>query len=439
MAWLNPAALWALALVAGPIVVHLLRRRRAPRVQFPSLRFIRPSPATSVRLRPPADWLLLLLRCATVALASCAIAQPLLLTPSRLAAWNARFARAAVVDTSESMRAVGAAGASAEAELQDASAGSRIDTPDLADGLARAVAWLEKAPPARQEIVLVSDFQAGSLDAADLNVVPSYVGLKLVALGSLPSNRLVEGAESLGAPGHPARRIESELSTSNTRAIFTSTNQVRSPGLRIVAGENRTADVETMHRALAEAGSAAPSSEQPLVVRFAGANAVRGVQDGDWKPWMLQTILRLGADDALLRVARTITMEPPSGVDGGIVVLRGGRGQALVQASAHRGDLVLDTSADVSTYFAAALVRAVLSARHGSLAKPEDEVRQIDRGALSAWARPAVDVPSGAWRRAETSDARWCWLAVLMLLALEQWVRRGARPSEQMEHRDAAA
>src|SRR5512145_555978 len=138
MAWLNPAALWALALVAGPIVVHLLRRRRAPRVEFPSLRFIRPSTATSVRLRPPADWLLLLLRCATVALASCAIAQPLLLTRSRLAAWNARFARVAVVDTSESMRAAGTAGASAEAELQDASAGWRIDTPDLADGLARA-------------------------------------------------------------------------------------------------------------------------------------------------------------------------------------------------------------------------------------------------------------------------------------------------------------
>ena len=100
IAWLNPGALVGLAVLAGPVLVHLLLRHRAARILFPSLRFVRASRTAAVRLRPPSDWLLLALRLATLGLAVLALAQPLLLAPARVAAWNARLARAVVVDVS---------------------------------------------------------------------------------------------------------------------------------------------------------------------------------------------------------------------------------------------------------------------------------------------------------------------------------------------------
>ncbi len=93
-----------MTLAAVPIAVHMLRMRRSKRVAFPSVRFVRPSQTASVRLRAPSDLRLLALRVTIVALAGLACAQPLWITPAREAAWNARIARAIVVDASESMR-----------------------------------------------------------------------------------------------------------------------------------------------------------------------------------------------------------------------------------------------------------------------------------------------------------------------------------------------
>ena len=47
--WLAPLALFGLIAIAGPIVVHLLRRQRAKRIQFPSIRTARAD-----RCRPAA-------------------------------------------------------------------------------------------------------------------------------------------------------------------------------------------------------------------------------------------------------------------------------------------------------------------------------------------------------------------------------------------------
>ena len=113
IAWLNPGAWVGLAVLAGPVLVHLLLRHRAARILFPSLRFVRASRTAAVRLRPPSDLLLLALRLATLGLAVVALAQPLLLAPARVAAWNARLARAVVVDVSDSMKPLMASAARA--------------------------------------------------------------------------------------------------------------------------------------------------------------------------------------------------------------------------------------------------------------------------------------------------------------------------------------
>ena len=66
--WTNPAALWALVVSAAPVIIHLLRRHRAARIPFPSLRFVRPAETSAVRLRRPSDSWLLVLRVAILAL-----------------------------------------------------------------------------------------------------------------------------------------------------------------------------------------------------------------------------------------------------------------------------------------------------------------------------------------------------------------------------------
>ncbi len=120
--WLNPGALWALPLAALPVVIHLLRTHHAKRVAFPSLRFVQPSRTAAVRMRLPSDVLLMLVRVAVVALGVGALAGPIVLSETRVAAWNSRTARAVVVDVSDSMRAADGSGVAPEAAAAEAAA-----------------------------------------------------------------------------------------------------------------------------------------------------------------------------------------------------------------------------------------------------------------------------------------------------------------------------
>ena len=134
--WLNPSALWALPLAALPVVIHLLRTHQAKRVPFPSLRFVQPSRTAAVRMRLPSDVLLMMVRVAVVALGVGALAGPIVLSETRVAAWNSRTARAVLVDVSDSMRAADGSGVAPEAaaaeaaaaELSTATYGRRIET-----------------------------------------------------------------------------------------------------------------------------------------------------------------------------------------------------------------------------------------------------------------------------------------------------------------------
>ena len=73
--WLSPAAFLGLALIAVPIVIHLLVRQQGRRVDYPSLRFLRSSRLAAFRRRNIQDALLLICRvtiihtCAAVSLA----------------------------------------------------------------------------------------------------------------------------------------------------------------------------------------------------------------------------------------------------------------------------------------------------------------------------------------------------------------------------------
>lgn len=165
---------WAWLLAACgvlPILVHLLARTRSRRVAFPSLRFLEATPLSAVTRRTLQDWPLLLVRIAVVLSAVAALATPVFITPAREAAWASRAARAVVLDDSA---------APPEDELRSAAVGATFARSRVRDAIADAARWLADQRPAHREIVVLSAFKRGAVDAADFVGVPPEVGIRLV-------------------------------------------------------------------------------------------------------------------------------------------------------------------------------------------------------------------------------------------------------------------
>src|ERR687889_1117803 len=76
MWFLNPFFLLGLAALAAPVLVHLVRRTRARRVEFPALFFVRQVPQRTIRRRTLRDLLLLALRCLALLLIVFAFTRP---------------------------------------------------------------------------------------------------------------------------------------------------------------------------------------------------------------------------------------------------------------------------------------------------------------------------------------------------------------------------
>ena len=76
MSFLNPFFLLGLAALAAPVLVHLVRRTRARRVEFPALFFVRQVPQRTIRRRTLRDLLLLALRCLALLLVVFAFTRP---------------------------------------------------------------------------------------------------------------------------------------------------------------------------------------------------------------------------------------------------------------------------------------------------------------------------------------------------------------------------
>jgi hypothetical protein len=407
IAWQNPGALVALVALVAPLVVHLLQKRRAARVPFPSDRFVRPSVTGAVRLRLPSDLALLMLRLAIVAMAVCAWAQPVIVSRERMRAWNARVSRAVVVDVSDSMRRAAAAAASAaDVELRSASHAFRIESADLIGGLHRAAAGLADAPPARREIVVISDFQRGMLEARALAGLHASVGIRFVRVGDPVNVRHASGPPLLARDGR-AQRADITVQRDRTSVAFVEVAP-QQDGLQLAGATDVQRDV--LLSAVASTGAPAPSPEQPLVVAFGrpeGSNAGRAKRFE--QPWMLETALRLRRDPDLAGAAA----DSPS-----------------LRFEASADALVVDVSADPDSFVAAAAVRGVLSAQQGSPASTyaEDEVLAMTDEELRAWSRHAPDVAPDVWRHARQSDARWVWAIVLLLLGAETLVRARGLP-----------
>ena len=216
MLWLNPFALFALALVAAPILIHILIRRRAEPFPFPTLRFLQPTRLAAIRRHVLEDIALLAVRIALLAATVAALAGPLFVTAARRQAWDRRIVRAVVVDDSNADLNVarpfegrdrGAKSPAPQANSLAPHLQNTFEATSLTDGIRRAILWLDTAPPARRELVVASVFPIGSIAQADLSVIPDDIGVRFERTGTLPGTRTVAAGRLLTSGGVRAREV----------------------------------------------------------------------------------------------------------------------------------------------------------------------------------------------------------------------------------------
>ena len=107
MSFLTPLFFLGVAALAAPVLVHLVRRTRARRVQFPALVFVRQVPQRTIRRRTLHSLLLLLLRCLAILLIVIAFTRPFFSGGSAAKDNTAAGATVILIDNSLSMRREG--------------------------------------------------------------------------------------------------------------------------------------------------------------------------------------------------------------------------------------------------------------------------------------------------------------------------------------------
>jgi Aerotolerance regulator N-terminal len=412
MTWLAPGAFAALVLLAGPVIVHMLARRNARRLVFPATHLVKATQAAAIKLRQPSDLGLLLLRLAIVAAAVLAAAQPLVMTPWRLARWNARATRAVVVDTSRSVPDPGVAARLADQQMRNVFAAHRFDAPDLADGIDRAVRWLRAASPSRREIVIVSDFQRGSIDDATVKQVPAEVGVRVVRAGVLPATRRVTLPSVAGWRGG-VWQATATIDAAGSRVSWVRGGTAPAlPWISVTAAPADAAAADRALRAATSPGVSAGDASRRIIVRFAGAPPIAPPTQPVTREWIASAAL----SDAIRGVEPAVTVSERDGV------------------------MVVDAPIAASAFEAPAIVRAaILAVRPAAIADAEAEVATLTDEDLARWRREAAPVTTSAIPLDGESDARWLWAIALMLLAVEAWLRRVPRhTAEQEAHADAA-
>jgi hypothetical protein len=321
------------------------------------------------------------------------------------------------VDTSRSVPVTPEIARLAGQELQGF-ASAKFATPDVRDGLRRATEWLAHMPPARREIVIVSDFQRGAIDAESLAQVPTAVGLRFIRAG-VPSTPAELPAITgwRGGAWQPGMTVRGDVVDVTYAARPSDTDSAdRTRPLSFVTTRQAADDADAASAALTGAasfGTAAEGSHRAVVV-FAGAPAEVGEQPLS-TPWMLAAALDLRQSALLRETGAGVTLAEKDGV------------------------LVVHTGVRAGAAAAPGVLRAVMLAlRPPAIADPEFETATIPDGELSAWRREPGLAVRGDSLVSDGLEARWLWAAALVLLGIETWIRRRQAPAAQEAHADAA-
>ena len=449
MIWQNPWAWTGLAFLALPVLIHLLGRGHAPRRVFPSLRFLPPSRSLPTRRKRVRDPLLLALRLGILSAAVFALTQPLLVTGKRLRDSARGIARVIIVDTSASMRRASRDGSPALAAVRrdaqrtagEAQTSIVMETATPRRALAGAVAWLSRQHR-RAELVIVSDFQAGTIEARDLMTVPRDIGIVLSRVDVAPAT--VEVATQAGDVDHVARVTASGTSTDVEWSTRTAAVDGVRPNVVILAGPNERGGADAAQRAASTLGFRPP---------FDSAHAVAVVLPGFERrsellksatplhaPWMVGVVARLRVDSMLIAAAAASMARAAaiSSQDSGrtLVVVRADSGRPAVVAAEGsidgRNRLLLFTF-DASSLTTAALVAATTRALSTAAPVTEMDPSTVADDMLRLWQREPASRVAPADTGAGASDGRWFWMIALVLLALEGWVRRARKEQSVLQ------
>ena len=103
MSLLTPALLAGAALIALPIILHLVMRQEPQRLVFPAMRFLERRQATNQTRMRLQHWLLLALRCGAIALLATALARPVWQSGDEAEGAKTGLAAAVVLDNAPRM------------------------------------------------------------------------------------------------------------------------------------------------------------------------------------------------------------------------------------------------------------------------------------------------------------------------------------------------
>ncbi len=208
MSFLAPLFFAALAALGAPILFHMIQRQRTEVIEFPSLMFVRKIPFHSLRRQRIKHWVLLLLRCAALALLIAAFSRPFFSSNALAAVTGGAREVVVLVDRSYSMgygtrwerardaarRVLGnllpddrativffdsGAQSGARSTTDRASLLAAVDAAELSAGTTRygpalqvAQGIFEESDQPRLEAFLISDFQRIGVDSAANVLLP---------------------------------------------------------------------------------------------------------------------------------------------------------------------------------------------------------------------------------------------------------------------------
>lgn len=393
VSWLAPLAWAGLALIAVPIAIHLLARRESRRIPFPSLRFVPASTLAALRRRAIADWPLLVLRVLIIALAVAAAAAPVFVSDARRGSWNTRYARALVV-TGDSP----AVQDSQREETNGSFAARTFAHTHLPDAIRAAARWLRAQPPARREVVVIGDVREGALSRRDFDALEPHVGVRFVPAGEAPGVVLhdAEGVAEMRGGSAARFRLRVTPAAEYTEAVYEPSATARVPQVEIRAAPEEQDIADALQRAVARQG---------IMLSAGTSRAVSILFDGAEAPAPTVTSGAM-ADDAAW--ARNVLAQTPR-----------------VRGELRDGVLVLRTPLRVTDPEAPRLVAHIVDlAFTESLSQLEPRV--LSAATLAAWSRAAGDSPADILPGDE-GDRRWLWLAAIVLMIVEQIVRRRMR------------
>ena len=174
MSFLNPAlALAGLALVAIPLAIHFLNRRRHKTVPWAAMAFLLAAVKKNRRRLKFESWLLLATRCAVVVLLAAALARPFGCGDSTLAAVAGRRAALHVVVLDDSYSMAYEANRDGAATHFDAAKATVADLLDRLGGGGDSVALVVASSPARA-VIARPTYDLAAVRAAVERVPQSY-------------------------------------------------------------------------------------------------------------------------------------------------------------------------------------------------------------------------------------------------------------------------